>query len=117
VRSAWTDSYITDELNLKISELSGIADRLCYLVDLSDLNCIHPELIDQKVLHCQIAQAILSFCINAQGVYIVHKIRPDLSSPYVIQYDNLIDRAISCLVMALFEDTSHPMYTALSHKQ
>jgi hypothetical protein len=91
-------SYITNELDLKISELPDIIGRFCYLVDRSDHNSIHSELIDQNVLHCQIDWAILSFCSNAQCVYTVRMIRPDLSSRYAIQYDNLIDRAIACIV-------------------
>ena len=53
-------SYITNELDLKISELPDIIGRFCYLVDRSDHNSIHSELIDQNVLHCQIDWAILS---------------------------------------------------------
>ena len=93
-----SDSYITDQLDLKISELSETIDRFCYLVDRTDFNNINPALTDQRVLHSQIAWAILSFCINAQGVYIVRMIRPDLSRQYAIKYDHLIDKAIACLV-------------------
>ena len=80
-----SDSYITDQLDLKISELSETIDRFCYLVDRTDFNNINPALTDQRVLHSQIAWAILSFCINAQGVYIVRMIRPDLSRQYAMK--------------------------------